>query len=315
MSLPPRLIFLFALSALPCATAGPLADRAAAAEAKGETFVEAPAAFRFLPSELRFADKLSSPDISTMAEPAVAAIADFASQLKEAGTSLAVVPVPPKVLVQGASSGFSGDEQKAMRVGWEKIMADLSAQGVQVVDLLADFLQAKEPVFCLRDTHWSGHGINVAVTRLLPSLQAAGIPVKTEIGKQPWKEIVINGDLGGEPEGVELRFPQAFTSGQPSPVLLLGDSHVLVFHQGGDLHATGAGLPEQLADVLGNLPEVMGVRGSGATSSRLQLARRVRSAPGYLGSKKMIVWVFAGREFTEADAWKKIPVVPAKSGR
>ena len=32
-----------------------------------------------------------------------------------------------------------------------------------------------------------------------------------------------------------------------SPVLVLGDSHVLVFHDGGDMHAAGAGLPDQLA--------------------------------------------------------------------
>jgi alginate O-acetyltransferase complex protein AlgJ len=298
------------LLAASCAGAGTLADKATAADAKHEAFVEGANGYRFLPAELRFADKLASPEISSLTAPGIGVITDFSAQLKEKGVALVVVPVPPKALVQSASLGIGADEQLAMRVGWENIMNELSAQGIQVVDLLGDYLSAKETIFCLRDTHWSGHGIDVAVQRLLPAMQAAGLPVNKDSGAVPWKEAMINGDLGGEPEKVKLRFPAASSSTASAPLLLLGDSHVLVFHQGGDLHAAGAGLPEQLAAVIGGMPHVMGVRGSGATSSRLQLARHVRSTPDYLGSKKMIVWVFAGREFTEADMWKKIPVVP-----
>ena len=298
------------LLAASCAGAGIWADKATAADAKHEAFVEGADGYRFLPAELRFADKLASPEISSLAAPAVAAITDFSAQLKEKGVALVVVPVQPKALVQSALLGITADEKQAMQAGWENIMNKLSAQGVQVVDLLGDYLAAKEPVFCLRDTHWSGHGIDAAVQRLLPALQAAGFPVNEDSGAAPWKEALINGDLGGEPEKVKLRFPAASSSTSASPLLLLGDSHVLVFHRGGDLHTAGAGLPEQLGAVIGGMPHVMGVRGSGATSSRLQLARLVRSTPDYLRGKKMIVWVFAGREFTEADMWKKIPVVP-----
>jgi alginate O-acetyltransferase complex protein AlgJ len=83
---------------------------------------------------------------------------------------------------------------------------------------------------------------------------------------------------------------------------------VLVFHSGGDLHATGAGLPDRLGAALGSSPDVLGVRGSGATSSRIALARRARADDAYLDAKKAVVWCFAGREFTEADGWKKVPL-------
>ena len=92
-------------------------------------------------------------------------------------------------------------------------------------------------------------------------------------------------------------------------ILVLGDSHVLVFHDGGDMHATGAGLPDQLALELGAPVDVLGVRGSGATSARVSLARRARASSDYLSGKKVIIWCFGARELTQADAWKSVPLM------
>ena len=47
------------------------------------------------------------------------------------------------------------------------------------------------------------------------------------------------------------RFDRYKADERQSPVLLLGDSHVLVFQAGGNLHARGAGLADQLALELG----------------------------------------------------------------
>jgi hypothetical protein len=98
--------------------------------------------------------------------------------------------------------------------------------------------------------------------------------------------------------------------GKESPVLLLGDSHTLVFHIGEELHATGAGLADQLAGELGMGIDVVGVRGSGATPARISLYREGRSNPGYLQKKKLILWCFTAREFTEGSGWRKLPVAP-----
>jgi hypothetical protein len=307
-------LILIAVAALclPHGFAGALADKAAQAEANQKNFVEGSDGWRFLPGELRFADKLASPEISVLTETAVRTIADFSAQLKVAGLALLVVPVPPKVLAQSQALGIAAEERDKMKQGWEKIMADLGAKNVQVVDLLSDYSAAAEASFCLRDTHWSGPGIEKAVQRLAPLMQSAGVAGASQGDPPPWKETAINGDLGGELEKIKLRFPPLTgLADTNSSLLLLGDSHVLVFHQGGDLHASGAGLPEQVASVAGAIPEVIGVRGSGATSSRLQLARKLRAEPDYLAGKKLVLWVFAGREFTEADAWKKIPIFPA----
>jgi alginate O-acetyltransferase complex protein AlgJ len=88
-----------------------------------------------------------------------------------------------------------------------------------------------------------------------------------------------------------------------SPILLLGDSHTLVFHAGADLHGVGAGLADQLAAELGIPVDVIGVCGSGATPARKNLMRRIQADPAYLTGKKVVIWCFAAREFTESTGW------------
>jgi alginate O-acetyltransferase complex protein AlgJ len=90
-----------------------------------------------------------------------------------------------------------------------------------------------------------------------------------------------------------------------SPVLLLGDSHNLVFHTGAEMHATGAGLPDQLFLELGFPMDVVAVMGSGSTAARRSLARRKDNLAG----KKVVVWCFSTREFTQGQGWSKVPVV------
>ena len=88
-----------------------------------------------------------------------------------------------------------------------------------------------------------------------------------------------------------------------SPIVLLGDSHLLVFHIGTDMHAIGAGLGDHLAARLGFPLDVVGVRGSGATASRMTLVRRRDNLEG----KRMIIWCLSARELTEASAWARLP--------
>ena len=93
-----------------------------------------------------------------------------------------------------------------------------------------------------------------------------------------------------------------------SPLLLLGDSHTLIYHDR-DFLAVRAGLVDQLALQLGFAPDLIGTSGSGATPVRINLYRRSVKDAGYLAKKKVIVWCFAAREFTEAtEGWAKVPV-------
>jgi len=94
-----------------------------------------------------------------------------------------------------------------------------------------------------------------------------------------------------------------------SPVVLLGDSHTLVFHAGADMLASGAGLPDQLLHDLGIPVDLVGVRGSGATPARINFIRRVRGDSTYLAGKKVVIWCFTVREFTESQGWSVVPLL------
>ena len=63
-------------------------------------------------------------------------------------------------------------------------------------------------------------------------------------------------------------------------------------------------------DVTGLTGTVLGVRGSGATPSRVSLYRRAKADPAYLTAKRLVVWCFSAREFTEGSGRRKVPVGP-----
>ena len=73
-----------------------------------------------------------------------------------------------------------------------------------------------------------------------------------------------------------------------SPVLLIGDSHTLIFHDP-TLVARGAGLPDHLAIRLGITVDLIGVRGSGTAAAQMSCS----AAEGTnLEGRELVVSVF-----------------------
>jgi hypothetical protein len=276
--------------------------------------VEGVNGWRFLPAEIRH---LLAGDPSKDPKQPFEAIVDFHQQLKRLGIRLIVVPVPAKATIHPEfvdprleAQGGSAPETA--------FYENLRAQGVEVVDLSQEFVAAKAegPLYCARDTHWNTRGLVLTAQKLATILK--GVAPKNLALETKEQSVEIQGDLGGEKEQLALRFvhpqgqPARVAPDRTSPILVLGDSHVLVFHDGGDMHAAGAGLPDQLAFELGMAVDVLGVRGSGATPARVSLARRARADPNYLTSKKVIIWCFGARELTQADAWKIVPLLKSQ---
>ena len=118
------------------------------------------------------------------------------------------------------------------------------------------------PLYCRQDSHWSGAGCERAAAAIADRLRERPWLALSDRRKfeSELREVEIRGDLwrllGDEKlpqERLVLRFVGERVSGnltpvtpsRKSPVLLLGDSHALVFHAGGDMHARGAGLADQ----------------------------------------------------------------------
>ena len=106
---------------------------------------------------------------------------------------------------------------------------------------------------------------------------------------------------------------RAVETDEGSPVILMGDSHTIVF-QDGSLHASRGGLADHLAASFGfPLDMQFRNRGSGSSAVRRNLLRKQiqagRKGEDYLGSKKLVIWCFTAREFTEStDGWPVMPV-------
>ncbi len=270
----------------------------------------------------------------------LAAILDFRAQLRELGVELILMPVPAKsVIYPDRLADELSDLSSPPRLDPDHIVfyTLLRQQGVELLDLTERFLQVRThprgPLYCRRDTHWSGVGCAVASAQLARALLSRswyGAPPGDAPYVAHWRNVTINGDLereasdGAMGETLQLREiaiadgTDAGSLGAPepdpnSPVILLGDSHNLVFHAGGDMHATGGGLPEQLAFELGFPVDVVAVRGSASTAARVNLLRRAQADPTYWDRKRIVIWTFSVREFTEGDGWPIIPIRPDPS--
>jgi len=275
----------------------------------------------FLASELRHigagpfwgeaAIKVSQATSPGKADP-LPAILDFNKQLKALGIELILAPVPCKALVY-AEKIDEGTPQRLDAVH-QQFFKLLGGKGLKVLDLAETFWQEKAKpggplLYCKTDTHWSPHGCEVTARQIKKMLAApAWLSGKPDRFKTKQESRTISGDLtdGKGTEELPVRVVQAPVSAleeRASPILLLGDSHTLVFHAGADMHGTGAGLADQLAAELGIPIDVIGVRGSGATPARVNLMRRAKADPAYLAGKRLVIWCFAAREFTESAGW------------
>jgi alginate O-acetyltransferase complex protein AlgJ len=257
----------------------------------------------------------------------IPAIRSFQDALKQRGIDLLLVPVPPKMAIYPEKgipelAGPQGDTAPFLHSFYN----ELRSGGVDVLDLTPLFLENRASehgaVFCKTDTHWSGAGCVLAAHAIAEKIRPklAGLPSGTTYVSE-WKDVSIDGDLGAllepgaqkpGPETIPVRSVSDKATGaavapdSESPVLVLGDSHTLVFH---DFLAERSGLIDQLALEIGFSPDLLGIRGSGATQVRKDLYRRSIKTPDYLSKKKVVIWCFTAREFTEAaQGWQTLPV-------
>ena len=321
------------------------ASLARSAEQQGTMTVSGKEGWLFFGPELRFvssgpfwgqaAAKVSKATRPEFADP-LPAIVDFYRQLKKMGVELLMVPVPPKSVVY---PDFLSDqltisrENPPVRIDTETqaFYQLLRKEGIRVLDLTSFFLanrfHQEGALFCKQDTHWSGNGSVLAARKIYEEIQGRpwlkAIPKSTY--QSAWRSLPIAGDLwkalgekGLTQEILSVRQVGTGSAGalksiapdQKSPVLLVGDSHNLVFHAGEDMQTRDAGLPDQLALELGFPVDLAAVRGSGATPARVNLLRRAQRDPNYWKKKKLVIWCFASREFTQSDGWKKVPLLP-----
>lgn len=323
-----------------------LGARATELESAGKRVLTGRDGWLFFAGELRsisagpFWGKAAA-DVSRAARPELAdplpAILEFQRQCEAAGAELLLVPVPPKAVIypdmildeinepDGSIPRLDLHHQTFYRLLREK--------GVQVLDMTELFLKRRDEkgrrLYCKHDTHWSSQACLLTAQAIRKAVEGRvwmKDADKHDIVRHD-EPLEIKGDLWGYLDGVEPgteTLPMIYTGIErenkdiPAPVepdrnsqvILMGDSHTLVFHVGGDLHTRGAGLADHLALELGFPVDLVGVRGAGTTVPRIDLARRRDNLKG----KKLVIWCFSARQFTESvNGWMTgVPVVKTK---
>jgi alginate O-acetyltransferase complex protein AlgJ len=298
--------------------------------AGGQAVVRGADGFLFLRADLRslsvgpfWGDHAAAVASSKVDPDPLPAIVDFAAQLKSRGVELVLVGVPPKpcVYADKLSAGWSGagrpDEHHR---GFYDL---LEKQGITVLDVRADLLKLRRSgtaAYCKTDTHWSPAAVRVVADRIAEHVRSRPffrqLPLRAQSTGIEKVEEAVRGDLAamaqapaGPTETIVLERVRLNERGRAeadpgSPLVLAGDSHVLVYHDG--LLGRHAGLVDHLTGNLAVAVDLVGVLGSGANGPRIALARRKDNLAG----KKCVVWCFAARELTESDqGWKRIPTV------
>ncbi|HET7540591.1 MAG TPA: hypothetical protein VFK05_11990, partial [Polyangiaceae bacterium] len=252
-------------------------------------------------------------------------IVEFKKLLDEQGVDFLFVPVPTKLEMypEELDPKLKAFSDKVINPAFRKLLASLSNEGVEVVDLLPALLRQKSAVggellFQHQDTHWTDRGL-----RFTADLLAARVkkyPWYPELAKQKRSYDVREtsftrfGDLQSRlPEAEQSKYTpetlvahQVLTAGKPyddepeSPIVLLGDSFTGVYeltdaeHAGVSAHiARGIGYPLDLVMSYGGGPNV-----------RQKLLRRGVQA---LGTKKLVIWMMTARDlYNYWEDWESL---------
>lgn len=241
-------------------------------------------------------------------------IVEFKRLLDEQGVDFLFVPVPTKLEIypEQLEPKLAAFSDQIINPAFRKLLASLSNQGVEVVDLLPALLHEKpvagrEPLFQHQDTHWTDRGLRLAADLLAARVKK--YPWYPELAKHKrsyeLRETSFTrfGDLQSRlPETEQRKYTpetllahQVFAASKPydddpdSPLVLLGDSFTGVYeltdaeHAGVSAHiAQGIGYPLDLITSYGGGPNV-----------RQKLLRRGVQA---LGTKKLVIWMMTARD-------------------
>lgn len=293
--------------------------------------------WRFLVNELKHLQHgdIGAVDLSKVnaegTDP-IPAIAKYNDELKALGVELLLVPVPPKAAIYPEKFASEVDAASVPSLaGFFKKLAD---QGLQVLDLEAEFKKAKaaapdKPLYCATDSHWSPYGAQLAAGLVAAKYKDRKELIEHQLRdllKLPEQPLEFHGDLlsdadraalpkeklpavragvAANPNGTDVNTVE---SADYSPVLVMGDSHCQVFRRGGTMHTTCSGFIDHLVVDLSVPVEEVSTQASGGEGPRIEIARRTVKEPDFWKKKKIAIWLFSAREFTQGR-WKAIPAM------
>lgn len=259
------------------------------------------------------------------------AILRFHEDCERAGVHLVVAIIPDKAQLQPAQLtrrlAFDRPTEPMHNRDFDRFVSELRSAGVDVFDPTPALINPGEVRYLMQDTHWTPQFMRQVAcdlaTHIRQRVPMFSVPAPLALKTEP-QTISRLGDLVGmlklsddqrifSPQQVTIEQVQDAATGKPwkpdrsADVLLLGDSFANIYSDGGAAGGlgwgSGAGLAPQLSRYLNRPVDVIARNGSGASMTRMELARR----PDPFGGKRTIVWEFAARDLSNGN-WTVIPI-------
>jgi len=252
------------------------------------------------------------------------AVAHFRDQLATRGLALLVVPVPVKPTVQPGRLAAGAAPAPVRWAGEPELLAQLRSDGVAVLDLADRFARDARlgPQYLATDTHWRPEAVEVAAREIairlreivdLPPGEPERFATRTSeraARGDSWRLLDLPKDdrLFAE-ERVETKSVEDEATGDPAPVLLLGDSFSAIYSTPALGWGAGAGLPDRLAAQLGLDVDRIVRNSGGALATREAFAAALAREPGRFRGLRVVVWELAAREWS-LGRWELVEMPP-----
>ncbi len=241
----------------------------------------------------------------------VVMISALHAQLSQRGVDLVVVVIPNKEDIYPDRLTHAAPRSREVAVASKRLLAHLVDQGVEVVDLFAEFNACRsrgEEIYQPYDSHWNPLGVRRAALAIAARLQRYAFVREAQSAPPHWR--TVEGTIPGGTDlivgrrKVELaaRFrttyvgcrtarDEPYADAPDSPVLVSGDS----FSRYLDLE--GGSLTAHLAEALNLSCSLMARQGSGATVMKMLEER----GAAYLVGRRVLVYTCVARTFARGE--------------
>ena len=251
----------------------------------------------------------------------------FNEYLKKHGVNMLFVPVPCKeeVYFDKLPADVGTPAVPMLNPYGRKFLADLQADGVEVIDLLPLFLSAKEQdkqaaetLYQQHDTHWTTRGLSIAAAAIAKRIKSyqwyGGLPKTTFtvvdtmvnrlgdlVDKLPESERPAYEASTIRAQQVRMPDGKPYLGSKESPVMLIGDSFTGQFEY---IDCKSAGVGAHIAANTGVGVEIITSWGGGPLVRKKAMAARER----YLPLKKLVIYMMADRDlYNYKMGWEKFP--------
>jgi hypothetical protein len=265
-------------------------------------------------------DYLNSGDLTAQGKGKnpLPALREFKAFLDNHNISLLFCVVPNKsdVYFEKLPADAPKDPATVINPYGRKFLADLQKNGIEVIDLLPDFLKAKqddvkykEALYQKHDTHWTLRGLTIAAQRIADRITR--FPWFTELEKDhlvyTLKDTICSrlGDIVDRlPENERSAYPpdplaaqqvldpngKLYKAGNPdAPVMLIGDSFTGVFEL---VDCKSAGVGAHIAAATGLPVDIITSWGGGP----LVRDKMLRARKNMLGKKRLVLYMMVSRD-------------------